>query len=114
MIIYKITNKLNNKIYIGQTVRDLQTRFDEHMRDQTSNDYFHLAVRKYGKDAFLIEQIDTAETIEELNEKEIYWIKQYNSCIYFENGKIVGDIDYEDIKEKTLSGYSFIDLFQKT
>lgn len=108
MIIYKITNKLNNKIYIGQTVRDLQTRFDEHMRDQTSNDYFHMAVRKYGRDAFLIEQIDTAETIEELNEKEIYWIKHYNSCIEFENccgynsvkGGSCNPMFSEDIKEK--------------
>ena len=44
MIIYKITNKFNNKVYIGQTVRDLKTRFDEHMRDQTSNDYFHFNI----------------------------------------------------------------------
>lgn len=83
MIIYKITNKFNNKVYIGQTVRDLKTRFDEHMNDQISNDYFHSAVRKYGKDAFIVEQIDTATSLDELNEKEMYWIKHYNSCVNF-------------------------------
>ena len=85
MIIYKITNKLNNKVYIGQTTRDIQVRFDEHMRDQTSSDYFHTAVRKYGKDSFLVEQIDTANTLEELNEKEIYWINHFRSFIGFDD-----------------------------
>ena len=108
MIIYKITNKLNNKVYIGQTVRDLKTRFDEHMRDQTSNDYFHAAVRKYGKDAFIVEEIDRASSLEELNEKEIYWIRYYNSCVEFENccgynslkGGCCNPMFVEDVKEK--------------
>lgn len=79
MYIYKITNKVNNKIYVGQTVRDPKVRFLEHMNDSVSQDYFHQAIRKYGPDNFTFEIIDEAQTIDELNQKEIFWIKELNS-----------------------------------
>ena len=79
VFIYKITNSLTGKVYIGQTIRNPQTRFYEHMNDKLSNDYFHSAVRKYGADAFTYEVIDTAENQEELNRKEMMWIKYYNA-----------------------------------
>ena len=41
--------------------------------------HFARAIRKYGKDSFTLELIDTATTQEELNQKEQYWIKYYNS-----------------------------------
>ena len=41
--------------------------------------HFARAIRKYGKDSFIIEEIDTAQTQDELNQKEQYWIKFYNS-----------------------------------
>ena len=78
MIIYKATNLINGKIYIGQTVRPLQERIGEHSRKEIT--VFSKAVKKYGKDNFKFEVIDTAETIEELNEKEKRWISFYN-CI---------------------------------
>ena len=40
---------------------------------------FYRAVRKYGRENFQIEQIDSASTQEELDDKEVYWIKYYNS-----------------------------------
>lgn len=43
------------------------------------NYYFHNAINKYGEDNFIFEQIDSAYTQEELDEKERYWIKYYNS-----------------------------------
>lgn len=78
MIIYKITNKVNNKIYIGQTVKSLRTRFNGHCSTK-SNTYIASAIKKYGKDSFSIEQIDSASSAEELNAKEEYWIRFYNS-----------------------------------
>ena len=84
MVIYKITNKVNGKIYIGQTIRDPYSRFNEHLRD-SSDDYFHSAIRKYGKENFSFDIIDEASSIEELNDKETYWIRYYNSCVDFEN-----------------------------
>lgn len=87
MIIYKATNLINNKIYIGQTVLNLQTRKKQH---ENSHKYkscysFSKAIKKYGKDNFKWEVIDTASTIEELNEKESYYINSYKSLIS-ENG----------------------------
>ncbi|KYD28159.1 NUMOD3 domain-containing DNA-binding protein [Geobacillus stearothermophilus] len=79
MIIYKITNKLNGKIYIGQTVRTLEERIEEYKRKRRTA--IERAIQKYGIENFNFEVIDTAETPEELNEKEIKWIKHFN-CIH--------------------------------
>ena len=82
MWIYKITNIQNNKVYIGQTIRPIQKRFQRHINDALNNildTHFARAIRKYGKDSFTIEQIDTASNQEELNKKEQYWIQYYDS-----------------------------------
>lgn len=82
MWIYKITNIQNNKIYIGQTIRPVQDRFNRHLNDALHNvidTHFARAIRKYGKDNFSWEIIDTANTQEELTIKERYWIQYYNS-----------------------------------
>ena len=82
MVIYKATNLINGKVYIGQTARPLEVRMAEHARHTKLP--FDRAVNKYGLENFKVEVIDHAETVEELNRKEIYWIKQYNS--FGENG----------------------------
>ena len=82
MWIYKITNIQNNKVYIGQTIRPIEQRFKRHINDALNNildTHFARAIRKYGKENFIIEQIDIAQTQEELNQKEQYWIQYYNS-----------------------------------
>lgn len=82
MWIYRITNIQNNKVYIGQTIRPIEQRFHRHLNDATNGvlgTHFARAVRKYGKDNFIIEEIDSAQTQSELNQKEQYWIKFYNS-----------------------------------
>ena len=82
MWIYKITNIQNNKIYIGQTIRPIQNRFHRHINDALNNildTHFARAIRKHGKNNFIIEQIDQAQTQDELNKKEQYWIQYYNS-----------------------------------
>lgn len=82
MWIYKITNIQNNKVYIGQTIRPIEQRFHRHLNDATNDildTHFARAIRKYGKNNFIIEKIDSAQTQSELNQKEQYWIKFYNS-----------------------------------
>ena len=82
MWIYKITNIQNNKVYIGQTIRPIKDRFNRHINDALHNGidtHFARAIRKYGKESFTIEEIDSANTQEELNQKERYWIQYYNS-----------------------------------
>ena len=80
--IYKITNKINGKVYIGQTIRPVEYRFNRHINDAMHNilnTHFARAIRKQGPDQWQFEVIDNAETQEELNQKEQYWIRYYNS-----------------------------------
>lgn len=79
MIIYKIQNKINGKIYIGQTVGTLQRRISQHKSNSKKKSVINMAIRKYGWDNFVAEVIDSAKSIEELNQKEIYWIQHYES-----------------------------------
>ena len=97
MIIYKITNKKNGKIYIGQTIRDLEVRFKQHCR---SGCYLYKAIKKYGVESFDKEIIDTATTREELDEKETYWIKKLNSIYPNGYNLTYGGIHYE-VSEET-------------
>lgn len=81
MIIYKITNTINNKIYIGQTKRSLEERWKAHLHaaKQKRDIYLYKAINYYGPHCFHREEIDKAVSIEELNEKEIKHIALYNS-----------------------------------
>lgn len=82
MIIYKITNLINQKVYIGQTIQSLTARWNQHIKNsRNTKNTLHLyeSIRKYGKELFKREIIDSAKTLDELNEKEIYWINFYNS-----------------------------------
>lgn len=81
MIIYKVINRINGKIYIGLTKNSLEQRRIQHFSEclSSSKTKFHNALRKYGKEGFIWEEVDFAETIDELRNKEIFWIKFYNS-----------------------------------
>lgn len=81
MIIYEARNRNNNKVYIGQTVNSLKHRkyYHEYSAKHSSTIYFHRALMKYGFDAFEWSIIDTAKTRDELDSKEIEWIKKTNS-----------------------------------
>lgn len=82
MIIYKITNKINGKIYIGQTVNDLSRRWSQHIscaKRKDTNMSIVNAIRKYGKDNFDIEEIDRATCLQELSIKEEFFINMLNS-----------------------------------
>lgn len=75
MVIYLVTNKLNGRQYVGQTIRPVSERWRDHCRVNDDN-YFHRAIRKHGAENFVVEIIDTAETAEELDQKEIFWIEK--------------------------------------
>lgn len=88
MLIYKITFP-NTKKYIGQTIETLSTRISHHKTDAKLNrditDYNPAgskicnAIRKYGLEIEWVEIIDKASTVEELNDKEEYWIDYFQT-----------------------------------
>lgn len=79
-IVYKITNRINGKSYIGVTCKSIEERFEAHYSKAIKErSAIQKALHKYGKLNFSIEQIDTATSMQELFEKEIFWIKTHDT-----------------------------------
>ena len=86
MVVYKITNKLNNKVYVGQTSRTMKERIKDHKK--TKNSLVGKDIRLLGIENFSIEILEEVSTREEAYQKEIEWIakcdclipKGYNQC----------------------------------
>lgn len=107
--IYKITNTLNNKVYIGQTTKSLQKRFTQH-KNNSNKSYFsqivlYKAFNKYGIENFSFEQIEEVPN-ELLDDREKYWIEYYDSYFNGYNSTLGGratklfNWDIDDIVEK--------------
>ena len=116
--IYKITNLVNGKMYIGQSI-DIYKRWKEHKatslntESQAYNYPIYCAFRKYGFENFKFEVIEECST-DKLDEKEIYYIEKYNSYIGGENangynlttggegtrGKIFTDEELEQMSQR--------------
>lgn len=90
--IYKITNKINQKVYIGQTIQTPSQRWYHHLTDAKlgSDLKFHRALRKYGRENFTKDIIEEVED-ELLNDREIYWISFYDSYEDGYNSTLGGD-----------------------
>lgn len=78
--IYIIRNTINTKVYIGQTTKSVRLRFLNHLSAaRRGKDYvIGKAIRKYGEENFYVETLEECLK-SELNEREIYYIKFYNS-----------------------------------
>lgn len=111
-IIYKITNKVNGKSYIGQTRYTLEFRWRQHIHKK-DNTYFHNAIHKYGVENFSQEILEECD-VNDLNSKEIFYIAKYDT---FNNGynltiggdgnrRLLIDDKYNEIQELYLSGFS--------
>lgn len=82
--IYKISNSCNSNIYIGQSI-DIERRWSQHLYEALhprNNNLLYNAMRKYGIENFYLEVIEEC-LVQELDDREIYWISYYNS---FHNG----------------------------
>jgi len=106
--IYKITNIINGKIYIGQTQIGIVKRWLKHIETSKYKNFkISKAIRKYGEDKFKIEVIDYAYTTNELNEKEKYWIEKYDSFKNGYNSTKGGEdnpMNYEENRKKVSEG----------
>jgi group I intron endonuclease len=108
-IVYKITNKTNNKSYVGYTSRTLDQRWRSHQSSsrQGSKFRFHSAIRKYGIDDWTLETLFESESVNECKKTEEYYIKEMNLMNIGYNAKpggcggwIVKDENYDDWIQK--------------
>ncbi|MMZ42262.1 GIY-YIG catalytic domain protein [compost metagenome] len=81
-VIYILKNRINNKIYVGQTT-NLKRRIKEYRVSRIYKKSMQYALMedivKYGYDQFDIDILDNGDTVSELHEKEIYWIDKLNA-----------------------------------
>ena len=117
--IYKIQNLINQKVYIGQSknisMRWRNHRYNAKSNDESINQYpLYRAINKYGIENFLFEILEEC-SIEDLDIREKYWIKEYNSIVpngYNQTEGGEGCITFsklspeavEEIQKKLLSG----------
>lgn len=105
--IYQITNKINNKIYIGKTEFSVEKRFKEHCKDafreRNEKRPLYNAMKKYGIENFIVEILEEVNDGKMLEEREIYWIEQKDSYRNGYNATLGGEgrryIDYDLVIE---------------
>ena len=105
--IYIIKNKINNKVYIGQTTMTVHERFMTHLKPCTQkikrNYKLYNAISKYGRENFYVETLENNVPLDELNEREIDYIALYDSYYHGYNstkggdGRIINKVENEDI-----------------
>jgi len=92
--IYKVTNNINGKIYVGKTLHSIEKRWKEHCLDykkeRCEKRPLYRAMKKYGQNNFSIEQLEECDA-DILNEREIFWIEKLGSFKHGYNATIGGD-----------------------
>lgn len=78
MLIYKITNLVNGKIYIGQTIKTLEKRKKQHLSKYNNCPALKNALVKYGYNNFNWEILENAFSILELNTLEEFYINKFD------------------------------------
>lgn len=100
--IYKVTNLINGKVYIGQTIQTVQNRWYRHcgksgISQAELNTHFKRAILKYGKENFKIEIIEDCDS-SLLNEREKYYISYFDSYNNGYNSTLGGNDGYKPYK----------------
>ena len=113
--IYKITNDINDKVYIGKTEFDIEKRFKEHYQESfrqcEEKRPLYNAINKYGIEHFKIELIEECDNLEE---REKYWIEFFDSYYKGYNATLGGDgktlINYDLVVEKFQQGMTITQI----
>ena len=115
--VYKITNDINNKVYVGLTFSAIENRWKTHLHDKNAwscrNRPLYRAMNKYGVEHFHIEEIEECDN-SIVNEREQYWIEYYNSYHNGYNATLGGEgtvkYNHEEICKLFQEGYTIQDI----
>lgn len=92
--IYKITNNINDKVYVGKTNLTVEQRFRQHCKDAFKERYenrpLYRAIRKYGTGAFSVSELEQC-SVEVASERESFWIEKLGSFKHGYNATAGGD-----------------------
>ena len=114
-IVYIITNSINGKVYIGQTIQSLKDRWYGHCRINCSKNEADMCIKrailKYGKENFNIRELERCR-VEDLDEREIYYIDLYNSFNNGYNSTKGGRSGVKPLKLDINQQHSCIDLYK--
>jgi group I intron endonuclease len=94
MYIYKITNLVNQKVYVGQTVqKNPKMRWYDHQASARKGKKSPLynSIRKHGVDNFAWEIIDSTLSVDDLNKKEAVWLDHYRNLTEVYNIREAGN-----------------------
>ena len=101
-MVYRIKNKLTGKVYVGSTTKKLLCqRWSQHLYKarKTSDSLLCQAIRTHGKNAFIIDRLETVENETRLREREKFWIERLGSLYPNGYNSIIGKGKYS---EKTI------------
>lgn len=116
--IYKITNLINGKVYIGQTIQSIKDRWYRHVGNSKwlSQHEVNMAIKraiiKYGKENFKLELIENCKR-ENLNDREKYWISYYDSYHTGYNNTLGGQDGFKSFKNDEKECQEIIDLYKE-
>ena len=120
--IYKITNKVNGKSYVGQTRKSISERIKEHVRnslyskDTASDTHLYMAIRKHGEENFSIEEIESCQD-DLLNERETFWIAYFDTYNSGYNETIGGGgrtkYPLSEVYERWREGYTMAEMHDR-
>lgn len=117
--IYKIWNEENDKVYIGETLQALESRWQEHLySSKTLDTHLYRAMRKYGTDKFHIEVVEQVSN-DKLYEREKYWIQYYDSVSNGYNIRYGGEgnqsciLPLEEVEQLWQKGFGISEIAEK-
>jgi group I intron endonuclease len=81
VLVYKVTNRVNGKVYIGKTIRTLESRWKQHIyyANRGNRPPIAIAIRSYGPDAFDVSPLAFSNSLPELNDLEREYIQEFRS-----------------------------------